>query len=232
MSTAGIPQIQYPDEHLDDLKRITPLVLESLEKGGLSTAKGTIELGKLDPDLEVAYFYFIWVSECNGVIENLNLVLSDLRYLPERAVFLGGSPWTRYELLVRTFFHEFYRLREILNAILASCVRRGYIMKDEQRLAREAFHGAIEETIELRNSVVHGSTGWSGEDHLGLNLASTAHSRGQCLVHRETGAELTIEAALRPVCDKVTAALEGEGVKVSTIMEAFVRDTVAITRKV
>ena len=232
MSVARIPEIGYPPEHIDDLKRITPIILESLERDCVSVEKGSVELGKLDRPLDIAYFYFIWISECNDVIGNLNLILDDLRALPQRALFLTGSPWSRYELLVRTFFHEFYRLREILNTVLASCTKRGFIEKDELRIAREAFHGAVEETIELRNCLVHGKMNWSGEGHLTLTMVSTALSRGMRLVHRETEEEQTVEAALKPVCERGVATLQSEGEKVSIIMTALVQDMVAITRNI
>lgn len=224
-----IPEVPYPPEHLEDLKRLGPLLIASMERDGLPIESGSIKLGKLDPKLDVAYFYFFWVAECNGIIENLNLTLNDLRSLPKIFSILGGSPWSRYELLVRVFFHEFYRVRELFNAVMSACVKRGYITKSELAIVREAFHGAIEETIKLRNSVVHGRPNWGGQAHFDLNLASTLQNRGERMVQQETGEEFNVEAALENACVKVAAALQAEGEKVSAIMNAFVRDTVKIT---
>lgn len=226
-----ISAIPYPAEHLEDLKLIGPMLIASMERDGLPIERGSIRLDKLEPKQEVAYFYFGWVTESNGVIENLNLTLHDLRSLPKTFQVLGGSPWTRYELLVRVFFHEFYRLREIFNTVMSACVKRGYLDKQELAVVREAFHGVIEQAIELRNSVVHGSPSWRGPEHFDLNLASSFYSRGKTLVHRETGEELSVEAALERACNKMATTLQKEGEVAAEIMSAFVRDTVAITRE-
>jgi hypothetical protein len=232
LSTLEIPRVPYPPEHLEDLKRLGPLLIVSMERDGLPIDSGSIRLGKLDPKLDIAYFYFGWVSECNGVIENLNLALNDLRALPKNFATLGGSPWSRYELLVRLFFHEFYRLREIFNTVMSSCVKRGYLTKSELAIVRDAFHGVIEEAIELRNSVVHGRPTWRGQAHFDLNLASTVHNTGRSLVHAETGENFSIEAALESACIKIVDPLREEGERASLIMNAFVRDTVAITGQI
>ena len=202
-----------------------------MERDGLPIESGSIRLNKLSPKQEVAYFYFAWVSEVNGVFENLSMTLHDLRSLPNTYEVLGGSPWSRYELLVRLFFHEFYRLREIFNTVMSACVKRGYLDKQELAVVREAFHGVVEQTIELRNSVVHGSPTWRGQAHFDLNLASIFHNRGHALVHRETGEEFTVSVALESACSKVAAVLEAEVDVVLQVMNAFVRDTVAITAR-
>lgn len=228
---AGIALVLYPPEHLEDLKTITPLLIASMERDGLPIESGSIRLENLEPKQEVAYFYFTWVSETNGVFENLNMTLHDLRSLPKTYEVLGGSPWSRYELLVRLFFHEFYRLREIFNTVMSACVKRGYLDKQELTVVRDAFHGVIEQAIGLRNSVVHGRPTWLGQAHFDLNLASMSYSRGKKLVHRETGEELTVSAALENACNKVAALLQKEAEVASQVMSAFVRDTVAITAR-
>jgi len=227
----AIAQIPYPPEHLEDLKLIGPLIISSMERDGLPMDRGSIRLNKLEPKQEVAYFYFGWVAESNGVIENLNLTLHDLRSLPKTFQVLGGSPWSRYELLVRVFFHEFYRLREVFNTVMSACVKRGYLDKQELAVAREAFHGVIEQAIELRNSVVHGSPSWRGQEHFDLNLASIVHGRGSTLVHKETGEEFSVEVALERACNKMATILQKEGEVAAEVMSAFIRDTVGITRE-
>lgn len=210
-SETEIPEVPYPPEYLEDLKRLGPLLIASMERDGLPIESGSINLGKLDPKLDLAYFYFGWVSECNDVIENLNLTLSDLRTLPKNFSILGGSPWSRYELLVRVFFHEFYRLRELFNTVMSASVKRGYITKSELVVAREAFHSAIENAIELRNSVVHGKPTWRGQEHFDLNLTSMVHNMGKQLVRQGTGEEFGVEVALERACTKIATTLQAEG---------------------
>jgi hypothetical protein len=229
-STANpIPEVQYPSEHLDDLKRMIPIAVDSVARDGLPLKSGSIDLGELDSNLDVAHFYLTWVTECNTVIDYLNLALHDLRALPQTFSLLGGSPWSRYALLVRLFFHEFYRLREIFSVVTSACVKRGYITKEERLQAREAFHAAIDEAVELRNSVVHGATNWTGREHFDLSLVSYAHDTGNRLVQQETGEELSVEAALEKLCAVKAGVLQQEGEKVVELMNLFIRGVVSVT---
>lgn len=230
-TSTQISQLPYPPEHLEDLKAIGPLLIASMERDGLPIESGSIRLDKLNPKQEVACFYLTWISEVNGVLENLSMTLHDLQSLPKTYALLGGSPWSRYELLVRLFFHEFYRLREIFNTVMSSCVKRGYIDKKELAVAREAFYGVIEQTIELRNSVVHGKPTWQGQAHFDLNLASIFYCRGQALAHKQTGEKLSVSAALERSCSTAVATLQVEAEQASKVMNAFVRDAVAITAR-
>jgi hypothetical protein len=227
-ATAPIPKIPYPRKYLSSLKRLGPLMIESMQRDGLPTETGQINLGKLDPKLDVAYFFFMWVSETNEIIDHLNLVILDLRSLPKNLPLLGGAPWMRYEFLVRTFFHEFYRFRELLNTVLGAVAKRGHISKEELSTARAAFHGAIEQTIELRNSMVHSEVIWRGKRHFDLNLASIFYNRGQGLVNRRTGKEFSLEEALSKACNRTSRALQSEGRKAAHLTRAFIRDTIAV----
>lgn len=223
-----IPQIPYPKKHLANLKRMTPLIIAGMERDGLPIGTGEIDLGKLDAKLDVAYFFFMWISETNEVIDHLNLVLRDLRALPRNFALLGGSPWTRYELLVRTFFHEFYRFREVLSTVLSAVAKRGHITKEELALARDAFHRAIEDTIELRNGLVHQDVRWKGKGHFELNFASMLHAQGMTALHKRTGKAMTPELALSRVCGPTSNVLLREGKRAARLSRAFIRDTLAI----
>ena len=227
-----IREIPYPRKHLEDLKRLGPLLIESMERDGLPIETGSIKLGRLDPKLDVAYFFFGWVSEANDIIGNLNLTIGDLRSLPRVHATLGGSPWVRYQLLVRTYFHEFYRFRELQNTALAAAVKRGYAARSELKVARRAFHDAVEEAIELRNSIVHASLTWKGQEHFDLNLASIFYNRGQTLICKDTGKEFAVDDALSRACEEMADALVYEGRKAAILVRAFVKDTVAAASEV
>jgi hypothetical protein len=227
-ATEPIPRVSYPRKHLSSLKRLGPLMIGSMQRDGLPIETGQINLGKLDQKLDVAYFFFMWVSETNEIIDHLNLVILDLRSLAKTHSLLGGSPWMRYELLVRTFFHEFYRFRELLNTVLSAVAKRGHISKEELSIARAAFHGAIEQTIDLRNSMVHSDVVWRGKQHFDLNLASIVHNRGQSRVSRRTGHEFSLEDALSKACNRTSNALQYQGRTAARLTSAFIRDTVAV----
>lgn len=224
-----IPEIPYPPEHLEDLKKLGPLMIASMEKEGLPMQSGQINLGPLEPDVDLAYYYFMWTSEANTVIAHLNMVINDLRSLHKNFETLGGSPWTRYELLMRTYFHEFYRMREILGTFLSAMKDRGHLTKQEVKVARDAFHEAIKHKVELRNAVVHGRPRFTGEEHFNLNLTSIVHNRGQKLVKRDTAEVFSVAAALKAAGEKAADVLERNGKEVVQLMSAFVKDSVAIT---
>lgn len=62
-----IPTVEFPPEHMDALKRIMPLLVAGLERDGLPIESGVIDIGRLEPDLDLAYFFVRWVSQSNCV---------------------------------------------------------------------------------------------------------------------------------------------------------------------
>jgi len=227
-----IPEVSYPDEHLEDLKRAGPLMIAAMERDGLPIESGSINLGKVDQTLDVALFFFYWISNVNQIIENLNFVLADMRMLPTNYALLKGSPKTRYYLLVRMYFYEFYRFREIHNQIVKVAANRGYIERDEVPGVRNAFHNAFENTIELRNNLVHGSPVWKGKRHFDLNLVASAWERGLALQDRETGEIWDIGTVLQDICQHTGDSLRNEGIRMSKLLHDFVRIYVDIIAKV
>lgn len=225
-----IPDVPYPPEHLEDLKKLGPLMIASMEKEGLPKHSGQINLGPLEPEVDLAYFYFMWTSEANTVVAHLNMVINDLRSLHKNFETLGGSPWTRYELLMRTYFHEFYRMREILGTFLSAMKDRGHITKQEVKEARDAFHEAIKHKVELRNAVVHGRPRFTGEEHFNLNLTSIVHNRGQALAKRGTEEVFSVANALQAAGGKAADVLEKNGKEVVQLMSVLVAESVAITK--
>jgi len=218
-----IEDIPYPQDHLEDLKRLVPLVIETMERDGLPIESGSFNIGRVDESLDVALFFFRWVAENNKLIENLNMVLSDMRALPTDYVLLNGSPKTRYYLLVRTYFNEFYRFRDIHSQIVKAAADRGYIERDEVPLARKAFHDAFEGTIALRNNLVHGSPTWKGQKHFDLNLVGGALELGFALKDIETGEIWKISDVLKDVCNHTADGLRDEGNRMSSLLKNLVR---------
>ena len=56
--------------------------------------------------------FLLWVGDLNRIIEGINLILSDLSDLKNDRNALKGNPITRSELLIQSFFGEFFRIRE------------------------------------------------------------------------------------------------------------------------
>jgi len=99
-----IDYIKFPEAHEARFNEIMDIIATSIKTGRLHADSGVIELGILPKEAELPYFFFMWVSETNEVIENLNLVLSDLDLLKTGYFIFKESPRVRYTLLIRTFF--------------------------------------------------------------------------------------------------------------------------------
>lgn len=229
---APIPGIPYPAQHLPALNQISPAVIEAVARDGMPFDSGKFDLGKVSPELDRALFFFYWVTDSNEVTDHLNLALWDLRCLPENHVLLDGAPHKRYELLIRLYFHEFYRLREIFNAHVKQAARLGWIEKADIKLARDAFHGTFEQAIDLRNNLVHGRLTWTGKEHFDLTMVAAAWETGKRLVDRETGQAKTFREVLLPVCERMSSLLEIEGVRASQTLGTFIDEFVLLASEV
>lgn len=226
-----VAKVSYPEEHLEDLKRAIPLILAAIERDGLPIEGGLIDIGKIDGGLDVAMFFLRWIEQVNEIIENLNAVLTDMRDLPTNYIFLKGSPKTRFYLLVRTYFYEFYRFRETYNQVVKAAAERGYIERNEVAGVRQALHDAFEEAIELRNNLVHGIPIWKGQRHFDLTLLATAQNSGFALRHRETGETWGFGDVLQDICPNTADILGDEGNRMSKVLQALVRAFVNLAAK-
>lgn len=227
-----IGEVPFPSEHLDDLRRAGPLMISAMERDGLPIDTGSINIGEVDQELDHALFFFYWIADNNQVIENLNLVLADMRSLPTKHLLLSGSPRARYYLLVRTFFYEFYRFREIHHQIVKVAASRGYVDKRDVSSIRKTFHDAFETTIKLRNTLVHGSLVWKGKNHFDLNLVGDAWERGQALQDSKTGDIWDIGDVLEDICTSTADTLANEGNRMSFLLQNLVRIYVDVVSKV
>ena len=228
-----IEEVPIPEEHIDELKQMMPLLYAAIERDGLPYETGTFDLGKLDDRLSRTLFLVKWISANNHVIENLNVVLNDMRSLPMNYVLFRGSPKERFYLLVRTYFHEFYRFREIHSQVLKTAAKRGYIDKDEVPSARQVFHDAFKTTIELRNVFVHQSSEtWKGQDHFHLSMLSTALKNGYGFKDKETGAMWDISDTLKTLCTSTADELRDEGIRMSNLLKALAKFYVDILSEV
>ncbi|MCS4307811.1 putative nucleotidyltransferase [Rheinheimera pacifica] len=230
--TKEIEDIPYPQKHMEDLKRLNPLMISSMERDGPPIESGSINVGYLDKNLDVALFLFRWVVENNEVIENLNLVLNDFKTLPTNYVLLTGSPKTRYYLLVRTYFNEFYRFREIHNRTVKAAASRGYIESSNVAFVRKAFHEAFESAIDLRNNLVHCSTFWKGKKHFDLNLIVAARELGFGIKSIESGEMWEVREVLEDICSDTVNMMRDEAIRMSSLLKRILQDYVDIVAKV
>jgi hypothetical protein len=227
-----IEEITYPPEHRASLERLTPLLIQAIERDGPPIESGQINLGNINDEFKLPLFFFYWIAESNEVIDNLNLVLSDLRNLPTGYVLLSGSPRKRYYLLVRLYFYEFYRFREIFNRVVRGLQGGGYIKRAQVPKIRNIFNEAFEHTIEVRNNLVHGSPLWKGQKHFNLMLVGGARELGFALGRKETGRLWDISEVLKDLCDPTADVMRDEGNRMSMALQNTVRLFVKLTSKV
>lgn len=218
-----IEKISFPQEYIEDLKRVNPLMLDALERDGIPIESGVFKLGKVDKETDVALSFLYWISDINEIVGNLNIVLSDLRALPLHYILLKGSPKARYELLVRTYFYEFYRFRETHNKFVKVAENRGFIEKKEVPKLRNLLHDVFKNVITLRNALVHGDPVWKGKEYVDLLLVDSAWENDMVLQHAETGKIRSFAETLQDLCQSTADDFRTEGNRMSKVLQGFLQ---------
>jgi hypothetical protein len=95
-----------------------------------------------------------------------------------------GSPPKRFYQLIRTYFYEFYRIREIFYRFVKTLKVNNLIDKESAIRIKNLFHDAFQDTIAMRNSLVHKSVNWEGKNHINLHLVGGAHELGFMLLDK------------------------------------------------
>lgn len=226
-----IEEIPYPEEFRDSLQRITPLLIESMERDGLPIESGIIRLLKVDEQMKLPLLFFDWIADSNEVVDNLNIVLSDLQKLPKQYTLLPGPPRIRFYLLIRTYFYEFYRFKEIFNKAIKGFQRGGYIEKTETLNIRDVFYKTFEHTLELRNIFVHGNPIWKGKRHFDLALIGEAYDLGGEIRDKQTGEVRDIASVLKDNCEHMADILKDEGNRMSLALQEAVKYLLEIASK-
>lgn len=211
----AIPLISLPNAIDEQLKRLTELLASKIEKDGINPNKGGIHLDNLESDLEFVSFLHKWVHEFNDVIENINIILNDLNHLPEKYKALPGSPEKRFHVLLRSFFHEFYRFREILGIFLSLAAKNGHIEKEGVKPIKDEFHNSFKNIIDTRNKLVHGAPSWHGKDYVLLTMFSIAYAESLKLIPIDANNSENLDACLSRLCDDVTRKLATDSKSVS-----------------
>jgi hypothetical protein len=214
-----IKQIDYPNCHKDSFIQISNILKDSLKSDGPPLDFEPINLGKIPKELEVPLHFFLWISEINEVIESLNIVISDLRILGDSYFMFKVSPRKRFYLLVRTYFHEFYRIREIFNRNIRVLEARGFLKKEDTKQIRKIFLEAFKETFDIRNTIVHRTINWRGRGHFDLTLIDMAEELGFVLKNKKSGRIASLKDALNRLCYEMSKTFLREGQKISDVIQ-------------
>lgn len=226
-----IDDVPLPGAFSTGLEKANSLLIESLHRDGLPIESGIFDLGVVDKQTSTTLFFVRWVSRTNNVIDHLNLVVSDLRSLPFMFPILGGSPRDRYYLLVATYFHEFYRFREVFNQVVREAADRGYIERKDVTWIRQEFHDAFKPTIALRNTIVHGDPVWAGQRHFDLSLLGMATDLGYEIRDKETGKAREVREVLAAICTDTANAFREEGNRMSALQKGLIELYASLAEK-
>lgn len=220
----------YPEEYKPILCTFNDKMLESLNTNGLPIESGTIGLGKLNDSELLVYLFFLWHSSTNESIDNMNITLADMQELGKNYFIFRGSPKVRFYLLIKTFFNEIYRIRDMLNQFLSGLQKLGKIKKTEIKGARAEFSEIFDKSIEIRNSLVHGHPTWKGKGHFDISLVLGAAETGHALVDKETGKIWDVKDVLKENTEFYFAHMKEEGLFIRTFLQNL-SETMALMYK-
>lgn len=226
-----LPEIDYPKKFVPALTRLNDYILQGMVNNPSSLENGKIPLGKLPPELDLRHSFFGFVADTNIVIGNLNLVLSDFYDLKENPIFFSGDSKDRTYLLMRTFFYEFFRVKEIFFSFLKELLRLGFFERSNLKSIREGFAKFFENAITIRNKLVHHSLEWDGEEHALLIISTACKKFGRISIDKASGKELTIKDALEKFYNKWVRLLVFEGNRMVIYVQNLVDTSAKITSK-
>lgn len=203
---------------------------ESIERDG-APIHNRISLGKLNEEERLTYIIIWWCSEINEIIDNLNIVLEDMRTLSETHYAFKGSPQVRFYLLVRTFFYECYRVREVFSQVLHALRLNKKMSKAGVSLIRKEFHEKFSGVINIRNHLVHGFADWKGKESLDLMLVSVGLEIGKAFRDVQTQKIIGIQDALRNIGAAYLPHLHVEGERVRELMQLLINEFVRVSKE-
>ncbi|HLZ19874.1 MAG TPA: hypothetical protein VKO67_09685 [Smithellaceae bacterium] len=182
--------VETPKELVEPVARILELGKEEAINRNWNFKSGASPIPNLPKSLSMYFIVWLLLNNVNDIIENINLVLNDLKIMRDDPALLDqdmfGDIVLRYKLLVRTYFYEFYRFKECYNSFLTYCRNLGACDAKQVKELRSLFYEMFKENIQVRREMVHYTYLWSGEKHGRLLMASFAESTGGLLLNNKT----------------------------------------------
>jgi hypothetical protein len=135
-----------------------------------------IETGKFPdapsiPDACKRHHYIsVFIDYLNDVIECMNIIIVDMDELWIFGLMQKGKPSNRLEMLVRNFYAEFYRGREIGRKVFGMFRRHGWASRDEVNCVNEMLDGCFKQFIDSRHAFAHGDAGLIGREFNALQV--------------------------------------------------------------
>lgn len=209
---ADIEHVRVPDEVLFPLNALCerwPKVATMQEGGG-------VELHNLKPQEQVVLDLLPLISYVNEILDNINFVMSDLGQLAlDARVFGDRHPFSRYKLLVRTFFYEYGRFEDAFGYYTLWFQKRGYISKEIRRELRHTFFMQIEHVVKIRNVCLHDDPNWSKSLTPEISILHGL-DMSQAEVRNKKGELLEWEPHLGPLCLAIEASFYESAARMRT----------------
>lgn len=141
------------------------------------------------------------------IIDNINLVLSDLEQLASSArAFDEVTPLRRYKLLVRSFCCEYARFEDAFGYFTLWLKTHSHPDSKARRRLMDFFYQQIEPAAKISNLCLHNDLEWSGCVTPELNFLSQLDCSRMEARSKTTGQILQWEPHLGPLCKKMRAS--------------------------
>lgn len=194
------------------------------------------------PQGRIRIHYLSWIGDLNEIIDTINIILIDLSDLRNNKASLKGNPVVRSEFLFRSFFSEFFRIRETSKLFFKILVKEGILNNELKKMITEFFYTAFDYCYKIRNSIVHEGAVINNykmvtEASVFKELSKEEKLKFQALIDEDNTRENTVEiqvtfyiyciknimitfAEFQPILDKVLAELiEGYEKQVNITVE-------------
>lgn len=171
-----IPDIEYPEAFKPELSSLNSFFPASVE---FNDEDHSISFKKtLTREQRIASSYLRIVSEVSDIVENLNIVVEDLRTLARIPPFSPSEAERRYILLTKVFFYELLRIRDGLGRFLKRLENYGIVTKEQRRDSRKLLEEQFEEHYLIRNVFLHGHSMPRSKEEYDLFLMAMFHETG------------------------------------------------------
>lgn len=172
----AIPPIELPEllaQHLKTFPTFFP------DKARFDRDTHSVEVTEDMPfELRVAVSYLKIVTNIQDVMDNLELVLSDLTAIATYPPANAREGERRYFLLTKLFFYELLRIRDAFPRFLKRMEEDGLMSKGERHASRKLIDEQLSEHYLIRNVYLHGYSVPKSDAEFNLSVISMASECG------------------------------------------------------
>lgn len=162
-------------------------LVERQRRGEIRGFRVAVPQNKLPKKLAFAWVFIGWHADLEEIVDNLNLVISDLYRLSSNRRHTAKWLWARYRLLVRTFLYEFYRIKDVLAQFLKKMEKLGATNKKDRKKTIDLVTSTLlKPMIDTRNQITHNQMRVIEEEYRAYSTV-LAEAAGRVLADMKTG---------------------------------------------